>query len=256
MKFNGKNVTISPSARIGRNVRIGDNTTIGDHVEIGDDCVIANDCVIGEPLSAYYDPAVDYANPPTRIGPGCLIRSHAIVYAGCDIGAGFSTGHRVILREYCVIGEHCRIGTNCDLQGYLQIGNYCWLHSGVFVAQYTRLADFVFVYPMVMFANDRFPPSNEAQGARVGRFSQIAASSLIMAGVTLGEHVLIGSGAVVTRDVPDYTLALGNPAKAVKDVRQLRDPATGEALYPWMGRFERGMPWEGLGYEKWADTAD
>jgi acetyltransferase-like isoleucine patch superfamily enzyme len=250
MKFNNRNVWISPDAVIGQNVRIGDNTVIYAGVEIGDNTTIADSCVIGEPLSAYYTDA-DYRNPPTRIGAGGLIRSHTILYAGCSVGDDFSTGHRVIIREYSQIGHHCRIGTHCDIQGYLHIGNYCWLHSDVFVAQYTRLADFVLVYPRVMFANDKFPPSNEATGTTVERYAQVAACSMIMPGLHIGQHALIGGGSVLTRHAPDYALMRGNPAQFVKDVRELRDPDNGQPLYPWMHRFERGMPWAGIGFEAW-----
>ena len=74
MKFNNRNVQISPGARIGKNVRLGDNVVVYDNVEIGDDSVIANDCVLGEPSNGYYfGDSSDYRNPVTRIGPGALI---------------------------------------------------------------------------------------------------------------------------------------------------------------------------------------
>ena len=98
MKFNGRNLFISPKAQIGQNVKLGDNCTIYDGVEIGDNTIICNDCVIGEPLNAYYrDPS--YVNPPTVIGPDSIVRSHTIIYAACTMGKGFSTGHRVTIRE-------------------------------------------------------------------------------------------------------------------------------------------------------------
>lgn len=251
MKFNQRGVVVSPNARIGNNVKIGDNTTIYDHVEIGDNTVIANDCVIGEPLNAYYFQP-EYQNPVTRIGGNSLIRSHSIIYAGCTLGEGLSTGHRVMIRENTQVGVYCRIGTNCDIQGHLTLGNYCWLHSDIFIAQYSTISDFVMIYPKVMLANDRFPPSNEAKGPTIGKFSQIAACSMVMAGIQIGEQVLVGGGSVVVRDIPNFSLVTGNPAKHLKDVRELIDPDTGKPLYPWMIRFDRGMPWEGIGYEEWA----
>lgn len=82
MKFNNRNVFISPKAKIGQNIKIGDNATIYDNVEIGDNVIISNDCVIGEPLGKYYENIEAYHNPVTVIGNGALIRSHAIIYAG------------------------------------------------------------------------------------------------------------------------------------------------------------------------------
>ena len=67
MKFNQKNIQISPNAKIGKNVRIGDNTVIYDNVEIGDNTTICNDCVLGEPLNDYYS-NVGYKNPVLIIG--------------------------------------------------------------------------------------------------------------------------------------------------------------------------------------------
>jgi acetyltransferase-like isoleucine patch superfamily enzyme len=250
MKFNNRNVFISPKATIGKNVRIGDNTTIYDHVHIGDHSIIANDCVIGEPTNDYYSNA-DYVNPPTIIGENALIRSHAIIYAGSTIGNNFQTGHRVTLREKTVFGTNCRVGTLSDIQGYCTFGNYCWLHSHVFIAQTTNVGNYVFIYPYVVFTDDPTPPSNTCKGPTVGDYSQIAACSVLLPGVHIGKHCLIGAGSIVGKDVDDYQLVVGNPAKAIKDVREIKSRETGESHYPWPYRFERGMPWAGKGYESW-----
>src|SRR6478736_6083797 len=127
MKFNGRNVSISPSAKIGRNVKIGDNCTIYDGVEIGDDSIICNDTVLGEPLNTYYCDS-GYQNPPTLIGEKSIVRSHSIIYAACNIGPGFSSGHRTTIRESTIIGECSSVGTLSDLQGQVKIGKYCRLH--------------------------------------------------------------------------------------------------------------------------------
>ena len=128
-KFTGKELYISPSARIGNNVRIGDHTIIYDNVEIGDNTTICNDCVIGEPLNAYYVEGDIYENPKTIIGSDSLIRSHTIIYAGNTIGDHFQTGHRVTVRENTVFGSHCSLGTLDDIQGHSLFGNYCRLHK-------------------------------------------------------------------------------------------------------------------------------
>ena len=123
MKFTGRNLFVSPNAKIGKNVRVGDNCTVYDGVEIGDNSIICNDTVLGEPLASYYrDPA--YINPPTIIGHDSLIRSHSIIYAGCTIGPRFSSGHRITLRENTIIGESCSIGTMSDIQGDVKLGNF------------------------------------------------------------------------------------------------------------------------------------
>lgn len=250
MKFNGRNVFISPTAKLGRNVRIGDNTTIYDYVEIGDNSTICNDVVLGEPLADYYvNP--QYRNPPTVIGEGAMIRSHTLIYAGCEIGNNFSTGHRASIREFTHIGHHCMVGTLCDLQGYMRMGNYCRLHSYVHISQTTTLGDFVFIYPFVVMTDDPYPPSDDRAGASIGNYTQVAVHCVILPGVAIGEHCLIGASSVVNRPVPSYSLAVGSPAKVLMDVRDYS--ARGKRnLYPWMPRFERGMPWAGMGFEDWA----
>ena len=217
MKFNNRNVSISPGATIEENVRIGDNCIIYDNVRIGKNSVISNDCVLGEPLKDYYY-TEDYINPPLIIGENALLRSHCIIYAGSNIGNNFNTGHRVTIRENTTIGNHCRIGTLSDLQGYLSIGNYCWLHSNVHIGQQSTIGNYVFIYPYVVFTNDPHPPSAVCIGPEVDDFSQIAVFSVLLPGVKIGKHVLIGANTVVSKNVEDYQLFLGNPGKAIKDV--------------------------------------
>jgi acetyltransferase-like isoleucine patch superfamily enzyme len=250
MKFNNRNVYISPSAVLGKNVKIGDNASIYDNVTIGDNTIISNDCVIGEPLSEYYTDDA-YKNPETIIGSDSLVRSHAIIYAGSAIGESFSCGHRVTIREYSIIGKHCRIGTVSDLQGHLQIGDYCWLHSNVHIGQQSKIGNFVFIYPYVVFTNDPTPPSNICIGPTVGDYSQVAVFSVLLPGVKIGTHCLIGAGSVVGKDVPDFQLALGSPAKNVKDVREIKSRETGASHYPWAYRFDRGMPWQNKDFDAW-----
>lgn len=251
MKFNNRNVWIDPSSKIGEGVRIGDNSVIYANVEIGDGTVIANDCVIGEPGGDYYD-TTDYHQAKTIIGKNSLIRSHAIIYAGCTFGDEFQSGHRVCIRERSILGHYCRVGSFCDLQGDLKIGNYTWLHSGVFVSKGTTLCDFVIVYPHCVFLDDKYPPSQELQGAVVNDYVQIGARSVILPAVEIGQHALIASGSTVTKNIGDCDFVAGIPAKRMKDVRDIRLPS-GEKAYPWPTRFDRGMPWRGMGYEDWLE---
>lgn len=250
MKFNNRNVFISEKANIGKNVKIGDNTAIYDNVKIEDGVIIGNDCIIGEPLQSYYYEK-DYINPTTLVGANSLIRSHNIIYCGSELGENFSTGHRVTIREYSKFGHHCRVGTVSDIQGYVKIGNYCWLHSNVHIGQKSTLGNFVFIYPYVVFTNDPTPPSNICIGPTVGDYSQVAVFSVLLPGVKIGKHCLVGAGSIVGKDFDDYQLAIGSPAKLVKDVRDIKSRETGVSHYPWPFRFDRGMPWEGIDFEEW-----
>lgn len=256
MKFTGTNVHISSSAQLGVNVRIGDNTAIYDNVVIGDNATVANDCVIGEPLGDYYREPNAYTNPATVIGANSLIRSHAIIYAASQIGESFACGHRVTIRENSTFGNNCRVGTLCDIQGFVTFGDYCSLHSNVHIGQKSVLGNFVFIYPYVVLTNDPTPPSNVLLGPSVGDYSQIAVFSVLLPGVKIGRHCLVGAGSVVGKDVDDYQLVLGNPAKPVKNVAKIVSRETGEAHYPWPAHFDRGLPWEGQDYAQWVETQD
>jgi UDP-3-O-[3-hydroxymyristoyl] glucosamine N-acyltransferase len=251
MKFNNKNSFISAKAQIGKNVKIGDNSIIYDNVVIGDNSIICNNCVIGEPASNYYHDIDNYINPETIIGQGALIRSHTLIYADCKIGENFSTGHRVTIREKSTFGSNCRIGTLSDIQGYVEFGNYCWLHSNVHIGQQSKIGNFVFIYPYVILTNDPTPPSNICIGPTIGDYTQIAVNSVILPGITIGKHCLIGAGSVVGKNINDEMLALGNPAKEIKNVKEIKSRQTGMSHYPWPYNFNRGMPWEMTTFEEW-----
>lgn len=251
-KFSGSNVRISPSAKIGKNVKIGDNAIIYDNVYIGDNTIICNDCVIGEPLNGYYADIDGYVNPITIIGAKSLIRSHTIIYADTQLGEGLQTGHRVTIREKTVMGVHCSVGTLCDIQGNSVFGDYVRMHSNVHIGQASKVGSFCWIYPYTVFTNDPTPPSEICIGPTVGDYSIIATHCLLLPGVVIGQHCMIGAFSIVTKDLSDYTVSIGSPAKPVKDIREVKDRVTGEPHYPWPLRFDRNMPWQGLGYEKWS----
>jgi acetyltransferase-like isoleucine patch superfamily enzyme len=249
MKFNNRNIYVSSNSKVGRSVKIGDNSSIYDNVEIGDNSIICNDTVVGEPLHAYYrDP--NYVNPSTMIGPNSLIRSHSIIYAGCAVGAGFHSGHRVTIRENTVIGVCCSIGTLSDIQGNAKIGDYCRLHSNVHLSQRSVLGDFVFMYPYSVLTNDPYPPSEDIKGGFIGHYTQVGVHTVVLPGIRVGENCLIGANSVVSKNIGDFSLAMGDPIKVVMDIRKYIVLGKGKP-YPWMSRFDRGMPWEGMGYDTW-----
>lgn len=254
--FSGTNVRISPTAKIGKNVKIGDNTIIHDNVEIGDNTIICNNCVIGEPLNAYYSDMERYENPTTSIGANSLIRSHVIIYANNVFGEGLHCGHRATIRENSRFGSHCSIGTLCDIQGHSEFGDYVRMHSNVFIGHFSKIGNYCWIYPYTVFTNDPTPPSNVCIGPTVGDYSIIATHCLLLPGVSIGQHCLIGAFTMVSKDVEDYQVVVGSPGKIVKDIRDVKDRETGNAHYPWPYRFDRNMPWDNIGYEEWIKTIE
>lgn len=248
MKFNNRNVFISEKAKIGKNVKIGDNTAIYDNVIIGDNTIIANDCVIGEPIQSYYFNS-EYDNPKTIIGSNCLIRSHAIVYCGNNIGMNVTTGHRIMLRENNTVGEFSRIGNYTELHGNVKLGRYSNLHSSVCIVENAIIGDFVWISPGTILTNDITPPSLNRESPVIGDFTFIAVNCVILPGIEIGKHCLIGASTTVTKDVKDYKVCIGSPGKIVSDIMDFE--IRGIKHYPWPSNFKKGMPWEGIGFDEW-----
>lgn len=248
MRFNG-NYIVSEKANIGKNVKIGNNSIIFDYVEIGDNTIICENCIIGEPCEESYNND-EYVNPTTTIGRNALIRSGTIIYSGNIIGDDFKTGHRVTIRENCRIANNCTVGTMSDLQSSVILGQYCRLHSSVHLSEGTELGNFVFMYPFSTVTNDVHPPSKNIKNVCIGDYSQVGVHSVILAGVKVGENCLIGAGSIVNRHIKDFSFVSGNPAKILMDIRKYVVLGSGKP-YPWMYHFERGMPWENIGFENW-----
>lgn len=243
---------LGSNVKIGKNVTIGAYTVIYDNVELGDNVVIGPHSLIGEPLADYYDNQ-NYISPKLTVGKDSLIRSNAIIYAGSSIGHHFECGHRVTIRENTIMGNHCRIGTLSDIQGHCQFGEYVQLHSNVHIGQKSVIGNFVWLFPYVVLTNDPHPPSNFLVGVVIKDFAIVATMSVIMPGVTIGSDALVGAQSLVRKDVPPETVVVGNPAKEITTVRSIKSKETGGEVYPWRYHFDRGMPWQGIGYDNWKE---
>ncbi|WP_313252269.1 DapH/DapD/GlmU-related protein [Stenotrophomonas sp.] len=248
---------IHPSAIIGENVTLGEDVTIGarsivyDNVVIGNGTFIGPDCIIGEPSVTIHAERDTYVNPTLSIGNNSLIRSGTIIYAGSNLGDHFETGHRVTIREQADIGHHVRVGTLSDIQGHCRIGNYVRLHSNVHVGHKSTIKDYVWIFPYVVLTNDPHPPSNTLVGVTIEEFAVVATMSVVLPGVTIGKDALVGASSLVRSDVAPEAVVVGNPGKQVASVRDIKSKFDGTPVYPWRETFDRGMPWQGIGYDKW-----
>lgn len=161
-----------------------------------------------------------------RIGKDAVIRSGSVIYQGVTIGDGFQTGHGVVVREENVIGDGVSIWNNTTIDYGCRIGNHVKLHCNIYVAQFTILEDDVFMAPGVTIANDIHPGCKFSaecmRGPVLRRGAQIGVNVTILPYVEIGEGSLIGSGSVVTRDIPPRSVAYGNPARVVRRVEELR----------------------------------
>lgn len=159
-----------------------------------------------------------------KILPDATIRSGTIIYKGSKIGKKFITGHNAIIRERNIIGDNVVVGVNSYLGPDNEIGNNVKIHTCSFVES-TKLEDNVIISPHVVFTNDPYPPCKicvkNIGGAIVGKNTVIGANVTVLPGIKIGRNVLIGAGSVVTKNVPDGVVVVGNPAKIIKKTSEI-----------------------------------
>lgn len=158
-------------------------------------------------------------NPNTRIHPTADVSPEA------QIGDGTSIWHQAQVREGVQIGKHCIVSKGVYVDSGVTIGDHVKIQNYVSVYHGVTLEDGVFCGPHCVFTNDKRPRAINADGSlkatddwevartRVKRGASIGANAVIVCGITVGAWAMVGAGSVVTRDVPDYGLVWGNPAR-------------------------------------------
>tara|TARA_A100001037_G_scaffold261991_1_gene251320 strand:+ start:1274 stop:1786 length:513 start_codon:yes stop_codon:yes gene_type:complete len=138
------------------------------------------------------------------------------------IGKGTKIWHFSHIQSGAQIGINCSVGQNVNIANNVVIGNNVKIQNNVSVYEGVELEDYVFCGPSMVFTNIKLPRSEFPQkGSKhyertlVKKSASIGANATIICGVTIGEYAMIGSGAVVTKDVPAYSLVVGNPGRIV-----------------------------------------
>lgn len=119
----------------------------------------------------------------------------------------------------CEIGDDSFIGPFVEITRGVRIGKRCKIESHSFLCDSVDVGDDVFIGHGVTFTNDLYPRVDRAVQyirTKVGDYASLGSNATIVCGVTLGKHCVIGAGAVVTKDVPDYAIAAGNPARILR----------------------------------------
>lgn len=161
--------------------------------------------------------------PPPRIHPT------AHVEPGVQLGAGSSVWDHVHIRHGTVLGEECIVGGKSYIAYDVKIGHRCKINSNVYICTAVTLEDGVMVSAGTIFTNDRFPraatpdltqlrgsePDELTEATLVRCGATIGAGAIIGSDLSIGRWAMIGMGSIVTKDVPDFHLAIGAPARSL-----------------------------------------
>jgi acetyltransferase-like isoleucine patch superfamily enzyme len=187
---------------------------------VHDSVQIDDDVVIGHRYEGWSGPAT--------VGAGCKIRRGSVIFADVVIGEGSQTGMGVYIREQTRIGRNCIIGTSTIIEGHVEIADDTVIQSGVFIPTHTRIGNRVFIGPRAVMTNDRYPLRMRKEyvvaGPQLDDDVTIGANATLLPGVRIGAGAVVAAGAVVVTDVPEWSLAVGVPAKVCDLPAHLREP--------------------------------
>jgi len=149
------------------------------------------------------------------------------------LGKNVKIFHEQLVNLYgCTVGDETKIGTFVEVQAGAKIGAKCKISSHTFICEGVTIEDEVFIGHGVMFINDIYPRSTTTDGEMqegddweckqtcIKRRASIGSNATIMGGVTIGMNAMIGAGAVVVHDVPDFGIVAGVPARVIGDIRE------------------------------------
>lgn len=198
---------------------IGKNAIIGERVIIG--YPTAN--ILKEAASSGVD-IKDMDFKGSVIGNNAVIRSNTTIYTDVEIGNNLRTGHNVLIREDTRMGDDVLIGTNTILDGRTIIGNNVSIQGNVYIPLNVLIEEHVFIGPCAVLTNDKYPirTKSDLKGPILRRGASVGANSTILPGIEIGEGAMVAAGALVTKDIPPWKLAIGFPAKIKELPEELR----------------------------------
>lgn len=221
----------APGLHIERGVVIPADTAIGPHVtiyagvEIGPGVSFGQGAILGRPQRR--DARSRTPRHPeglaTIIAEGCQIGSTTVIDAGATLLASARVADHAVVRAGAVIEEESMLGWNSGIGHYARVGRRTRIQNGVSVGPWAQIGADVLISPGVTMIGDptmgRRMSSERQPGVVIGRACRIGTGAILIPPVTIGEEAIIGAASIVRRDVPARSVAVGAPARVVREVR-------------------------------------
>jgi UDP-2-acetamido-3-amino-2,3-dideoxy-glucuronate N-acetyltransferase len=203
---------------------IADTAVVYPGTVVGEGCRILDYAVVGkQPTLSPRSTAKREELPPLELGPGTVVSTGAVVFAGTTIGERVILGDQACVRERCTIGDDVVIGRGSLVENDTSIGPLTKIQAHAYITAYSLLEDNVFIAPCVITTNDNFMGRTErrhelVKGPTIRRGARIGGGAVLLPGLEIGEEAFVGAGAVVLRDVPPRAIVVGNPARQIREV--------------------------------------
>lgn len=221
----GEGAIIEAGVRIGSGCRLGHGVIIRQGTIVGKNCRIDDYAVLGKVPTRGKTSALTEEKPlpPLRIGNGCKICAHTVLYRGAVIGADCLIADMAQVREDVKIGSLTIIGRASYVENKCSVGSRVKIESHAYICALSSIGDGCFIAPGVVFTNDNFMARTKERfkhhkGPTVKKGGRVGAHATLLPGVVLHEDAVAAAGSVVTRDVPARTIVVGCPAKYFRDV--------------------------------------
>lgn len=206
----GAHTVVHAGTRVGPGCQVGDHSILGKLPSVAATSTLKKrGDLTGQPL------------PPLVLGPRCTVGALAVIYAGTEIGEECFVADLASIREHCRLGRQVIVGRGVTVENHVTIGEGTKLQAEAYITALSTLEEQVFIAPTVSTSNDNYMARTEERfrhrkGATIRRGARVGANAVLLPGVEVGQEAVVGAGSVVTRNVPPYRVAFGNPARDVR----------------------------------------